>query len=335
MGHPHTAEGGRTMTFLRPVALWLLVAVVALAVVYLVMQRRRRHYAVRFTNLDLLGSVAPKRPGWRRHLPAAVVALAMIVGVVGLARPVHSERVAKKTAIVMLVVDVSASMAATDVAPTRLEAAIAAASSFVDSLPSGFEVGLVSFSSTATVRVNPTTDHKSVVSSIKALQLGKGTAAGDAIEVALQAVKAAQVAAGTNLTASLDSPVAPDPADLSATIVLLSDGGTTTGADPADAAQDAAAANVPVSTITYGTDTGTVVIQGETVPVPPDSAAMQQIASLSGGQSFDATNTSELTSVYRSISGAVGHATEQRELVVWFLAIALLLMTLLWTGRFL
>jgi Ca-activated chloride channel family protein len=137
------------------------------------------------------------------------------------------------------------------------------------------------------------------------------------------------------------APTATDPEAISATIVLLSDGGTTTGEDPAVAAQDAAAANVPVSTITYGTNAGTVVIQGETIPVPPDSVAMQQIAELSGGQAFDATNTSELNKVYSSISGAVGHTTEQRELVVWFLAIALVLMTLaclgalVWTGRFL
>ncbi|MCU1503643.1 MAG: hypothetical protein JWM12_2997 [Ilumatobacteraceae bacterium] len=328
------------MTFLRPAVLWLLLAVAALVAVYLVMQRRRRHYAVRFTNLDLLGSVAPKRPGWRRHVPAAVVAVAMIVSVFGLARPVHDVAVTKKTAIVMVVVDVSASMAATDVAPTRLQAAIASASSFVDSLPSGFEIGLVSFSSTANVLVNPTSDHASVVAAIKALQLGKGTAAGDAIEAALQAIHAAQAAAGSNVQGAADRPAAATP-DLSATIVLLSDGGTTVGEDPAVAAQDAAAANVPVSTITYGTDSGTVVIQGQTVPVPPDSNAMQQIAQLSGGQAFDAANTSELDSVYRSISGKVGHTTEQRDLVVWFLAIALILMTiaclgaLIWTGRFL
>jgi Ca-activated chloride channel family protein len=332
------------MTFLRPAALWLLVAVAGLVAFYVVMQRRRRHYAVRFTNLDLLGSVAPKRPGWRRHLPASVVALALVVSVVGLARPVHDVRVAKKTAIVMLVVDVSASMAATDVAPTRLKAAIAAGSSFVNGLPSGLEVGLVSFSSTASVLVNPTTDHKSVVAAIKALQLGKGTAAGDAIEAALEAIDAAQAAAGSNLHAAAPSATAPSATDngsLSATIVLLSDGGTTVGEDPAIAARHAADAKVPVSTITYGTDAGTVVIQGETIPVPPDSNAMHQIADISGGQSFDATNTTQLNKIYSSISGAVGHTTEQRELVVWFLAIALILMTLasvgalIWTGRFL
>jgi Ca-activated chloride channel homolog len=317
------------MTLLRPAFLWLLVGVAALVAIYVVLQRRRRHYAVRFTNLDLLASVAPKRPGWRRHVPAALVAAAMVVGVVGLARPAHDEQVQKKTAIVMLVMDVSASMSADDVQPSRLQASIEAATKFVDDLPSTFEVGLVAFSSDTQLLATPTTDHAAVKKAIGSLQLGKGTAAGDGIAAGLAAIKAAQAAAGQDLA---DAPQAADAEPVSATIVLLSDGGTTTGMDPFVAAQQAADANVPVSTITYGTDAGTVEIQGETVPVPPDSASMHRIAEISGGTAFDATNTSQLDDVYRSISGAVGHTTEQRELVVWFLAIALLVMTIACLG---
>jgi len=325
------------VTLLRPAFLWLLVGVLALGAIYVVMQRRRRHYAVRFTNLDLLASVAPKRPGWRRHLPAALVALAMVVGVVGLARPAHDVAVQKKTAIVMLVMDTSLSMEATDVEPSRLEAAIDAATKFVDQLPSSFSVGLVSFAGTATVAAQPTTDHDQVKTAIENLQLGRGTAAGDAIDAALSAIKVAQDAAGANLI----TPAADDGEPISASIVLLSDGGTTTGADPLDAARAAADANVPVSTITYGTEQGEVTIQGETVPVPPDAQSMQQIADLSGGKAFEAGSTSELSSVYSSISGIVGHSTEQQELIVWFLAIALLVMTiaclaaLYWNARML
>ena len=217
------------MSLLRPGFLWLLVGVVALVAIYVVMQRRKRHYAVRFTNLDLLESVAPKRPGWRRHLPAAVIALAMIVGIIGLARPAHDIRVQKKTAIVMLVMDVSASMAATDVAPTRLDASIKAATAFVKSLPSTFSVGLVAFSSNTQVLNAPTTDHDAVTKSIGALELGKGTAAGDGIDAALAAIKAAQAAAGQDLatrTTTAGAPAAGDGEPVSATIVLLSDGGT-------------------------------------------------------------------------------------------------------------
>ena len=297
------------MTLLRPALLWLLVGVFALVAIYVVMQRRRRHYAVRFTNLDLLASVAPKRPGWRRHLPAALVALAMVVGVVGLARPAHDVAVQKKTAIVMLVMDTSLSMEATDVKPSRLEAAVDAATKFVDELPSSFSVGLVSFAGTATVAAQPTTDHEQVKTAIENLQLGRGTAAGDAIDAALLGD---QGRPGPRPGANLISPAADDGEPISASIVLLSDGGTTTGADPLDAAQAAADVNVPVSTITYGTADGEVTIQGETVPVPPDAASMQQIADISGGKAFEAGSTSELSSVYSSISGIVGHSTEQR-----------------------
>ena len=250
-----------------------------------------------------------------------------------------TSRVAKETAIVMLVMDTSLSMEATDVAPSRLEASIKAAQGFVDDLPPTFSVGLVSFAGTAAVLAAPTTDHASVKRAIADLQLGRGTAAGDAIEAALAAIKTAQAAIDDNLADRTPAVDSNEPT--SASIVLLSDGGTTTGSDPFDAATAAGEANVPVSTITYGTEQGEVTIQGETVPVPPDAASMKQIADLSGGKAFDATNTSELDSVYQSISGLVGHTTEQRELVVWFLAIALLLMTiaslaaLYWSGRML
>ncbi|MFT3853507.1 MAG: VWA domain-containing protein [Ilumatobacteraceae bacterium] len=327
------------MTLLHPSYLWLLAGVLALVALYVVLQRRRRHYAVRFTNLDLLESVAPKRPGWRRHVPAAIVGVAMVAGVIGLARPAHDVSVPKEQAIVMLVMDTSLSMAATDVSPTRLQASITAAQDFVDSLPSTFSVGLVSFSGTATVAAAPTTDHKAVKAAIGELELGRGTAAGDAINAAVAAIKTAEATIDDNLANR--APAVDDDTPVSSTIVLLSDGGTTVGADPFDAAQAAGAANIPVSTITYGTERGVVTIEGETVAVPPDAASMQQIAELSGGKAFDATNMSELSSVYRSISAQVGHATEQRELVVWFLAIALILMTiacigaLYWSGRML
>lgn len=326
------------MTLLRPSFLWLLIGVVALVATYVVLQRRRRHYAVRFTNLDLLESVAPKRPGWRRHVPAAIVGVALIAGIVGLARPAHEVDVEKQSAIVMLVMDTSLSMAATDVDPTRLQAAVEAATKFVDDLPDGFSVGLVSFAGSASVLTQPTTDHDSVKAALQTLKLGRGTAAGDAIDAALSAIETAQKAIEANLA---DRPAADSNDPSAATIVLLSDGGTTTGADPFDSAKAAGEANVPVSTITYGTEQGTVTIEGETVPVPPDAASMQQIAELSGGKAFDAASTSELDSVYKSISGLVGHETEQQQLIVWFLAIALVLMTiacvgaLYWSGRML
>ena len=194
----------------------------------------------------------------------------------------------------------------------------------------------MSFAGTAVVQAPPTTDHDAVKASIAGLTLGRGTAAGDAIDAAVAAIKAAEAAAESDL-----APAAGEQEPPAASIVLLSDGGTTTGVDPFEAATAAGAANMPVSTITYGTADGSITIQGETVPVPPDAASMRQIAELSGGTSFDATSIDELDSVYRSISGFVGHDTEQRDLTVWFLGAALVLMTLAalgalyWSGRML
>jgi Ca-activated chloride channel family protein len=147
--------------------------------------RRRRHAAVRFTNAALLAEVAPARPGWRRHLPAAAVGLALAALVVAVAEPVHAVRVPKEAATIMVLIDVSASMDATDVAPTRLHAAIAAGKAFVNRLPPQIRVGLISFSMTARVIASPTVDHQAVVEGIERLVLGTGTATGDAIYAAL------------------------------------------------------------------------------------------------------------------------------------------------------
>jgi Ca-activated chloride channel homolog len=323
------------MTLLKPSMLWLLLAVVAIAAAYLLLQRRRRHYAVRFTNVELLDSVAPKRPGWRRHVPAATVALALTASVVGLAQPVHATDVPRESAIVMLAIDISGSMASNDVAADRLEAATAAAAAFVESLPDGFQVGLVSFDKSAKTLVQATSDHAAVVAAIQQLQLGQGTAAGEGIVAALDAIAAAQAAVGTTTAATTDGEA------VAATVVLLSDGATTAGIPVADASQLAVDAGVPVSTITFGTATGTVTLEGETVSVPPDATTMQAVADTTGGTAFDAASSSELQSVYEDIQGRVGYTTEQSPLMVWFLGAAVLLVALatiasmVWTGRFL
>jgi Ca-activated chloride channel family protein len=331
------------MSFIRPGLLWLLLGVAALAATYVYLQQRRRHYAVRFTNLPLLESVAPKRPGWRRHVPAAAVALALIASVIGLARPVRATAVPRATAVVMLALDISGSMAATDVSPDRLDAAVTAAATFVKTLPAGFEVGLVAFDDMALVVATPTTDHDSVVAALKTLQPGRGTAAGDGIMAALQAIETAQAAASAKGQTAADAPPATVPSATvpSATIVLLSDGATTTGLPVEQAAHAAKDANVPVSTITYGTDGGTVDIQGQVIPVPPDPDTMAAVAKATGGTAFNASSTSQLNSVYSEIQGRVGYTAVQHELIVWFLGAAMILLVLgcagsmLWTGRFL
>ena len=307
------------MTFLASERLWLLVVVVALAAAYVVLQRRRRHYAVRFTNLDLLASVAPKRPGWRRHASAALIGVALVGVVLGLARPARDERVPKKAATVVLVVDTSVSMEATDVAPDRLRAAQAAARTFVDGLPDGLLVGLVAFDGSTRLLATPTAEHAAVEQALDQLATGPGTAAGEGIYAALGAITDAR----------------------SAAIVLLSDGVTTVGRPVEEAAAAAARQGVPVTTIAFGTDTGTVEVQGQVVPVPADPATMSAVAETTGGIFFEAFSAEQLRDVYRDIGKRVGYEVEQREIGMTFVAVAFVLLlaalaaALVWTGRLL
>jgi Ca-activated chloride channel family protein len=320
----------------------LLATVVVLAVVYIVLQRRRRHYAVRFTNLDLLSSVAPRRPGWRRHVAAALIGLGLISMVVALARPVRTVAVARDHATLMLVVDVSASMEATDVSPTRLQAAIAAAEAFVAKIPAAYEVGLVAYDNTPRVLTTPTTDRTELLAALAGLTTGPGTATGDAIDVAVQTITAHLAAtSGTtavNASATVSAPVA---ADKTAAIVLLSDGKSTVGSSVESGEKTAVAAGIPVTTIAYGTQSGTVSVDGQTVAVPADETTMQAIASATGGASFTATDTAELREAYQNIQQHVGYTHEQRDILRWFVVIAVIalllgvLASMLWTGRFL
>lgn len=332
------------MSFLAPGRLWLLLVVGAVAAVYVVVQRRRPQYAVRFTNLELLASVAPKRPGWRRHVPAAAMALALAAMVLGLAQPVREERVPKEAATVMLVLDTSASMQATDVAPSRLEAAVTGARSFVDDLPEQLLVGLVAFDGVARVVAPPTIDHESVGRALARLETGPGTAAGEAVYVALSSIAdtAETLSAEAEPNGAAESPEEEqeDEDDSpAAAIVLLSDGVTTVGRPVEDAAVAAAEQGVPVTTIAFGTDEGEVEVQSRWVPVPADPEAMTEVAETTGGRFFEAFSEDQLRSVYEDIGTRVGFETEQRDISLTFVTIGTVLLalgmaaSLLWTSR--
>jgi Ca-activated chloride channel family protein len=317
------------MTLLEPSRLLLLLLVGALVGLYVYLQHRRRHRAVRSTNLALLRSIAPRRPGWRRHGPAAGVALAMAALIVSLAQPVRQVRVAKESATVMLVLDMSASMQATDVAPSRVQAAIAAAKSFVKDLPAPVRVGLISFDRTTRLIATPTIDHQAVTDGLDHLVLGPGTATGDAIYAALDALAAAADNAGA----------APAAQPAGSAIVLLSDGVPTVGIPVLQAAQQAANRGVPVSTIAFGTRLGRVTVQGRTVSVPADPDTMASVAELTSGKFFQAVSAKELRSVYQDIGTRVGYETEQHAASGPFLAFAVFVLSaayglaLLWNGR--
>jgi Ca-activated chloride channel family protein len=321
------------MIFLAANRLWLLAAVALLAMVYVALQRRRRHYAVRFANLPLLESVAPRRPGWRRHVAAGAVAFALIAFIVGLARPVHAEEVPKKHAVVLLVLDTSASMEATDVSPSRIAAAVAAAKHFVDDSPDGFQIGLVTFNKSAQLVASPTTDHDAVIAALDTVTTAPSTATGEGIYTALDAIKATLKADHASTSTADNTKVA--------SIILLSDGNVDTGRSATSAAQAAKDQHVAISAIAYGTAHGTITLEGKTVSAASDPTTMEQVAKLSGGTEYSATSARELDSVYHEIQSRVGYHVETREIVVWFVGIGVLALlaavvaSMLWTARFL
>jgi Ca-activated chloride channel homolog len=321
-----------TRTFLSPGWLWLLLAVAALLVVYLVLQLRRRAFAVRFANLDLLGKLAPKRPGWRRHLAFAALLLALASLTTAMAKPTRDTKVPRDRATVMMAIDVSLSMRAEDVSPNRLEAAQAAAKEFVGLLPPRINLGLVTFSGTATVAVSPTTDRASVLRAIDNVELAERTAIGEAIFSCLDAVKTFQA----QLQGS-----DPSEGNAPARIVLLSDGSNTWGRSPEQAIGAAKQASVPVSTIAFGTDTGYIDLEGQRVVVPVDHEKLKEIADGTGGSYYAAASAEELSNVYRDLGSQIGYTTERREITTWFVGMGLLFafgaagVSLLWSNRLL
>jgi Ca-activated chloride channel family protein len=316
--------------YLEPERLWFLLGVVALAAIYVVVQRTRKQYAVRFTNVALLDAVAPKRPGWRRHVTAIAFVIAIASTVVAFARPTHDEKVPREKATVVLAIDTSLSLEATDVAPSRIEAAKSAAVQFLDAVPATINIGLVSFDGTARIAVEPTTDRDKVRNAIERLQLHQGTAIGEAIFASLDAIDSLKTQ-----TDGVDDAVP-------ARIVLMSDGETTVGRPNEAAVQQATKADVPVSTIAFGTDEGEIVIPGPDggpVSVPVNKTALRDIADATGGSFFAAASEAQLAKVYEDIGSSIGFTLEPREITMWFVGFALLAMTvtaalsLAWTNR--
>lgn len=311
--------------FLEPRWLVALVPVLAVAGWYVWRQFRKRAYAVRFTNVDLLRVIAPKGIGRRRHLTATAMLLSMVTLAFGLARPSVDTREPMERATVVLAIDVSLSMEATDVAPSRINAAKSAAKDFIKELPASFNVGLVAFAKSANVLVSPTKERAAVRQAIDGLRLAEDTATGEAIYTSLDAIR----------SVPLDGAGGPPPAR----VVLLSDGFRTTGRSIEDAAAAAAAAKVPVSAIAFGTDTGTIRVGNQTQQVPVDRPSLRKLAETTKGAFSEAATKSELHRVYKDMGSSIGYRTRAREVTQWYvgagLAFALIAATLslLWTSR--
>jgi Ca-activated chloride channel homolog len=312
--------------FVSPWWLFAVLPVLALAGLYVWRQARRRAFAVRFSNVDLIRAVAPGGIGRaRRHAPAVALLLSLLLLALSLAQPSIDTREPLERATVMLALDVSLSMQADDVQPSRLLAAQQAAKDFVAQLPRPFNVGLVAFAKSANVVVSPTKDHSAVLSAIDGLTLAEATATGEAVFVCLDAIAGVPA----------DGAQGPPPAR----IVLLSDGYRTFGRSTEEAATVAAQANVPVSTIAFGTDEGTVEINGTIQRVPVDRPALQDLAESTKGFFYEAATAEALRQVYQDMGSSIGFRTIAKEVVRWFVGIGLLFalaaagMSLLWTSR--
>ncbi|WIX91635.1 VWA domain-containing protein [Amycolatopsis sp. DG1A-15b] len=308
--------------FASPWWFLLLIAVAAVAIGYVLAQRARRKRTMRFANLDLLEKVAPKSQGWVRHLPAVLIVLSLLLLTVALAGPTAEQKVPRNRATVMLVIDVSLSMEATDVLPTRLQAAQEAATSFARNMTPGINLGLISFAGTATVLVNPTTDRNGVIKAIENLKLAQSTATGEGIFAALQSVESfSSVVGGAD---------GPPPAR----IVLMSDGKQTVPEDlyaargGYTAAQAAKQAGVPISSISFGTTHGSVTIDDKPQPVSVDDESLREIARLSGGDFYKAASAEELKKVYADLGEQIGYELKDADASKPWLVVGTLILML-------
>jgi Ca-activated chloride channel family protein len=311
-------------------ALLVGLAVVPLAALgYWLLQRRPPRFAVRYTNVDVLAAVAGRRRAWKRHVPAALLLASLAALAVAFARPTVTVKAPNERASVVLVVDTSGSMRATDVKPTRLAAAKSAMRSFLDSAPDSLRVGVVSFSDEPHVVVSPTVDRAMLDQGIDVLGPGFGTAIGDGLARAVDLARSATGAAaeGEGSGAALKDA---DGRSL-ASILLLSDGAQTRGLlSPGQGAQRAQVAGIPVFTIALGTESGTILAgppgQEQLIPVPPDRETLAAIAEYTGAQAFDAESADALDKVYAGLGSRVGRENRPREVTAMFVAAAALLL---------
>ena len=311
------------MSFGSPLLLLTLLALPLIVLGYVWLRRRPARYAVRYTNLDVLADVAASNRSWRRHAGLALFLLALAALLVGFARPSMTRLADREEATVVLVVDVSGSMQAKDVAPTRLEAAQDVMRQFIDKLPPRFQVGLVAFSEQAEVVAPATDDHDFVIDSISYLYPQRGTNIGDAIARAVQVVRAAPVTPAE--PGAKKEKLAP------AAILLLSDGSQTVGLlSPLQGAQRAKSFKIPVYTVALGTPEGIIELNrfgvNRVIPVPPDAATLRQIAATTGGKAYEAKSVAGLNEAYEKLGSLVSKVERDEEVTVAFLAAGLVLL---------
>ena len=357
------------MEFLWVNMLWLLLLVPALVVGYILAQRRRQRFALRYASLSLVKEALGKGPGWRRHIPPALFLLALTAMIVALARPQMVVRLPSEEGTVILTIDVSGSMAADDLLPSRMEAAKTAARAFVNSQPDSVRIGLVSFTDTAFVVQAPTTDQASVLAAIDRLYPERGTAIGSGMIASIRAIYdspdgnpvapsntdpnanpifpgfgLAPSAGGFGGQDSLDSlpPVSGDTktAGSSAVIILLTDGENNMGPDPQAVAQAAADRGIRVFTVGIGSAEGSILhIQGRSVRTRLDEDLLKQVASTTSASYYNATNEGDLQKIYQNLGTRLVLRTQKTEVTAGLTGLAAGLsilgglLSLLWFNR--
>jgi Ca-activated chloride channel homolog len=315
------------MSFEAPLLLLGLVLVPLAALGYWLLLRRSTRYAVRYTNLEVLAAVAGRRRAWLRHLPAALLLASLATLCVAFARPTVTAKAPNERASVVLVVDVSGSMRADDVKPSRLAAAKQAMRSFLDRAPDSLRVGVIAFSDEPQVVVSPTLDRPMLVEGIELLGPGFGTAIGDALGRAVELARTTTRETGEPTEAGrTPSKVLKDEDGRAlASILLLSDGAQTRGLlSPGQGAEQAQIAGIPVYTIALGTDEGTILAgppgQEQVIPVPPDRETLAAIAEYTGAETYDAESAETLEEVYENLGSRVGRVDRPREVTAVFVA---------------
>jgi Ca-activated chloride channel family protein len=302
--------------------LLFLFVVLGLVGLYIVVQLARHKRMLRFANMELLESVAPKRPTRWRHLPAILLVASLVLFTIAMAGPTHDVRIPRNRAVVMVVIDVSQSMRATDVSPSRLVAAQEAAKQFADQLTPGINLGLIAYAGTATVLVSPTTNREATKNAIDKLQLADRTATGEGIFTALQAI--------ATVGAVIGGGDEPPPAR----IVLMSDGKETVPSNPDNpkgaytAARTAKDQGVPISTVSFGTPYGYVEINEQRQPVPVDDEMLKKIADLSGGEPYTASSLEQLKEVFTNLQEQIGYETIKGDASVGWLRLGALVLAL-------
>jgi Ca-activated chloride channel homolog len=343
------------MSFIWGGMLWLLVLVPVLVGLYVLAQRRRQRYALRYASLSLVKDALGKGPGIRRHIPAGLFLLGMTVIIFALARPSATVMLPSEEGTVILSMDVSGSMRATDIKPSRMEAVKEAARIFIEKRPRNVRIGIVAFSGSAELIQPPTTDNDQLLAAVNRLHPERYTAIGSGLQAALDAIfeKPDQAPAATDTPPpDPNNPLTPAPPDQqepppvppgsykSAVIVLMSDGQSNQGPDPLDVADKAANLGVRVFTVGVGTKEGAIIgFEGFSFRVILDEATLKAIAGKTAGEYFKASSEGDLQRIYNNLSTRLMVERERTEITALFVAAAAALLlaagalSLLWFNR--